>query len=185
MKKWTLLIVPTVFFALCVFYFVREYSFILKEPMTAWEVDPVADCAVVLTGGPGRVKEGFSLLARKLIKKLIIAGVHPDAELRDILPLWPFYGNMSEKDVVLERRSSSTYGNAQQAVPLVEALNCRDIVLVTSQIHMFRASKTFRSAFAATIPIYKHTVIAGRVESSFWDVSTEVLKSLFYSLWAY
>src|SRR5580692_7608735 len=103
----------------------REWSTIAKEPITAWTEDHKADCAVVLTGGPGRVREGFDLLAQGQVRKLIISGVHPKATLREIFPQWPFYGNLREEDVVLERRSATTYGNAQQSLPLVEALHCR------------------------------------------------------------
>jgi uncharacterized SAM-binding protein YcdF (DUF218 family) len=163
----------------------REYQRVVSEPVSSWKTDVSADCAVVLTGGSNRVREGFDLLARGQVKKLIISGVYNNAQLREIMPLWPFYGTLQEKDVVLDRRSSTTYGNAQQTAPLVEALGCRDIILVTSSLHMSRAFKTFQAAYPKDFPIYKHAVYSGRNESSFIDTSTEVVKSLFYSLWAY
>lgn len=163
----------------------REYQRVTGEPISSWKTDVSADCAVVLTGGSNRVREGFDLLSRGQVRKLIISGVYSNAQLREIMPLWPFYGTLQEKDVILDRRSSTTYGNAQQTVPLVEALGCRDIILVTSSVHMFRAFHTFQAAYPKDFPIYKHAVYSGRSESSLYDTSTEVLKSLFYSLWAY
>lgn len=165
--------------------FYREYEAVLREPLQSWQKDQTADCAVVLTGGAGRVREGFDLLANQEVKKLIISGVYSDVQLRDLMPLWALYGNLNENDVVLEKRSETTYGNAQQSLPIVEALKCRDVILVTSRLHMHRSYRTFRATFPANIYIHPHSIISGRYETSPWDNSVEALKSLFYSLWAY
>ena len=165
--------------------FYDEFEKIQGEPMQSWQKTSLADCAVVLTGGPGRVREGFDLLANQNIKKLIIAGVFSNARLREIMPLWSFYGNLSENDVVLDRRSETTYGNAQQSLPLVEALNCRDVLLITSRTHMHRAYNTFRATYPENIFIKKHAIIGGKFKSSVWEVGFEALKSLFYTIWAY
>lgn len=168
-----------------VFAFAREFRRVAGEPVTAWTQDITADCAVVLTGGSNRVKEGLGLLSRGQVKKLIISGVYANAQLREIFPLWPLYGEIREKDVILERRSGTTYGNAQQTLPIIEALDCRDVALVTSNWHMYRANRTFKAAYPLSIPIYSFSVNTGHSESSWYEISTEVLKSLFYSLWAY
>lgn len=165
--------------------FTREMGRIGAQPVTSWNEDLTADCAVVLTGGPNRIREGFDLLTRKSVQKLIISGVHPHAGLRDILPLWPFYGDIREQDVILERRSRTTYGNAQQSLPLVEALRCRDLILITSRTHMRRALKTFHAEFPPQITILPRAVTAASVEPTWSEISTETLKALFYSLWAY
>lgn len=165
--------------------FADEYQKVQKERIQSWTKTPSADCAVVLTGGAGRVREGFDLLANQNVKKLVISGVYSNARLREIMPVWPFYGNLSENDVVLDRRSETTYGNAQQSLPIVEALKCRDILLVTSRLHMYRSYRTFRATFPENIYIEKHAIIGGRFESSVWESGFEALKSLFYSIWAY
>lgn len=162
-----------------------EISLIRREPISAWMDDHKADCAVVLTGGPGRVREGFDLLAQGQVRKLIISGVHPRATLREIFPQWPFYGGLHEEDVVLERRSGTTYGNAQQTLPLVEAMHCRSLVLITSQVHMRRAFKTFRQVYPSEFTLLTRSVSSGFVPARRWDVAVEAMKSLFYSLWAY
>lgn len=152
----------------------------------AWKEDHRADCAVVLTGGMGRVRDGVDLLAQKQISKLILAGVYTSSKFEEIFPIWPYYGSVSKKDVILERRSQTTYGNAQQALSLVEALRCRDIVLITSNLHMPRAYRTFRAVFPESIPIYQRSVPTGpRAGASYGDLFFETLKSTFYSLWAY
>lgn len=162
-----------------------ESKKILNTPITSWSEDHRADCALVLTGGPGRVREGFDLLTHQSVKKLIISGVHPQAGLRDIFPQWPYYGELREIDVILEKRSGTTYGNAQQSLALVEALHCRDVVLITSRLHMYRALNTFRNVFPNSVPIYPRAILAGSYKPDFWDLTTEVVKSLFYSFFAY
>jgi uncharacterized SAM-binding protein YcdF (DUF218 family) len=168
-----------------IFRFISEYRAVIHEPVLGWEHTQTADCAVVLTGGSGRVREGFDLLSNQLVKKLIISGVNPNSRLREIMPVWSFYGNIHEEDVVLERRSETTYGNAQQSLSIVEALRCRDVILVTSRLHMHRAYRTFRGAYPENIQIYRHAVVSGRFEVGVAESLFEAMKSLFYSLWAY
>jgi uncharacterized SAM-binding protein YcdF (DUF218 family) len=165
--------------------FGREFQKVTSHPINSWTEDISADCAVVLTGGSNRVREGLDLLSRGQVKKLIISGVHSSATLREIYPLWPFYGDVKEQDVVLDRRSTTTYGNAQQTIAIVEALGCRDVALVTSNLHMYRAYRTFQASYPSNIILIKYAVNSGRGEASFLETSTEALKSLFYSLWAY
>lgn len=166
-------------------WFRAEYSLIANESITAWQEDHRGDCAVVLTGGPGRIREGFDLLAQGQVRKLIISGVHPRVTLREIFPQWPYYGTLRMEDVVLERRSATTYGNAQQSLPLIEALRCRSLVLVTSHLHMRRAYKTFRQAIPSETIILTRSVSSGSIPPKTSDLAVETFKSLFYSLWAY
>ena len=163
----------------------REIQKVNINHISSWQEDHHGDCAVVLTGRAGRLKEGFDLLSQRQIKKLILAGVNPSSNLRQIFPQWPFYGEISEQDVILEKRSQTTYGNAQQALSFIEALNCRDVVLITSHEHMYRAYRTFRSVIPDSIPIYERGVLTGKIKSSWNDLLEEGIKSLFYSVWAY
>ena len=97
----------------------RYYRIISNYPVTAWTDDHKADCGVVLTGGPNRVMDAIEQLYQRNVKKIIISGVYPGSELRDIFPQKPFYGDLDSDDIILEKRSLTTYGNAQQALPLV------------------------------------------------------------------
>jgi uncharacterized SAM-binding protein YcdF (DUF218 family) len=163
----------------------RESRLILKQPLNAWTEDVAADCAVVVTGGPNRIREGLDLLYRRSVQKLIISGVHPQAEFREIFPVWPYYGELKEVDVILERRSRSTYGNAQQTLSLVEALRCRDLVLITSRTHMRRALLTFQAEFPAGFPLIPRAVPSTSLYPNWHELLVETFKSFFYSLWAY
>lgn len=166
-----------------IFYF--EYIAVSSVRSTSWTQTHEADCGIVLTGGPGRIREGMDLLANRSIKKLIISGVNPNSEIKEIFPLWVFYPEIDEKDVVLEKRSETTFGNATQSLPLVEILGCQDVLLVTSALHMYRSKRTFFKVFPKIIDIKTHTLTRSNESDSMLDRMQETMKSLFYSLWTY
>ncbi|AGH95340.1 hypothetical protein A11Q_1124 [Pseudobdellovibrio exovorus JSS] len=149
-------------------------------PPVAMDHLPHYDCGVVLTGSAGRIREGFEVLALKKIDKLIVSGVYKDTKLHQIFPLLPYYPEIQSDDIVLEKISGSTYGNAVQSLQVVETLKCRNILLITSHLHMYRAYKTFRENFPNEIQISPYVITASIHENSYWDVMTEAFKSLCY-----
>ena len=155
---------------------------IKDEPINVWSQVPDADCAVVLTGAPGRIREGFELLQQKKVKKLIVSGVFKEATYTEVFPYWPYYNEINPDDVILEKRSQTTFGNAHQSIVLVESLKCQDVLLVTSQLHMSRAYAVFRDVFPNTIDIKKLTLANARSEQSVFDFALELVKSLFYTV---
>ncbi len=182
--KYTLLIIIPVILGVSYFYY-RETRLILQTPIDAWESDSTADCAVVLTGGPGRVKEGLDLLVRRQVQRVIISGVNPQVNLRDLYPQLALYPQINEQDLVLERRSETTYGNAQQSLPIAEALQCRSVLLVTSYLHMNRAHQTFSSSYPPEIKVRPYSIAGTDFPPHHWDLFMEVIKTWFYDLWAY
>jgi uncharacterized SAM-binding protein YcdF (DUF218 family) len=165
--------------------FKEESDKLLREPIDSWEKDSQGDCALVLTGGSGRLKEGFDLLARGQVQKLLVSGVNPQANIHELFPQLLIFPNVKEKDIILEKRSETTFGNAQQSLPIIEALNCRTVLLVTSYLHMYRAKKTFQAAFPREIAVVSHAVSGNHVPPAKVEIIIETTKSLFYSFWAY
>lgn len=158
-----------------------QFDEIQSEPMNFWvSPTPVGQCGVVLTGAPGRVRESFEILAQRKIQKLIVSGVYKDSQLREIFPYLPFYPEVSESDIILEKKSETTYGNAIQSLVLVESLKCKTVVLMTSQVHMRRAYRIFRSTFPSEIEIHKLSLPNSKTEKNLIDVLIEVFKTLFY-----
>lgn len=149
-------------------------------------VDPSGpvDCGVVLTGGPGRVREGFELLHDKKIRKLIISGVHPKVQLSELMAPHVAELRLDDRDVILEKHSTTTYGNVIQALGIVEALRCKSLVLVTSGLHMSRSASVFRAHAPPELALYLRPVQT-QPSPRLWDELLEAVKSLFYSLWAY
>jgi hypothetical protein len=177
---------PKKFFAvLFIGFFFSMLSYqvieIQNEPMNLWSKDlPTAECGIVLTGAPGRIREAFEYLAQKKIKKLIVSGVYKDSKLHEIFPYLPFYPEVSESQIYLEKKSETTFGNAQQSLVLSETLNCQRIVLMTSQIHMRRAFRVFKATFSDRTQIMKLSLPNSKTEKSYLDLGLEVLKSVFY-----
>lgn len=149
--------------------------------------DLTADCAVVLTGGAGRVREGVALLSRKQIRQLIITGVHQNTTMTDIMPEVIYYPEIDLEKVILERRSISTEGNALQSLVLVEALSCKSVLLVTSDYHMNRALKTFESVFPPNLQITPYVVSSDKTRGrKIWlNAFEEFYKYLFYSIFVF
>ncbi len=83
-------------------------------------------------------------------------------------------------DIILEKKSETTFGNAQQSLVLVQNLKCKDVVLITSQIHMSRAYRIFKATYPASIEIKKLSLPNSKTERSVMDLCTEIVKSLFY-----
>lgn len=138
------------------------------------------DCGVVLTGGPGRIREALEVLAQKKIKKLVISGVYKDTQLIEIFPSLPFYPEINPNDIVLEKRSESTFGNAVQSLAVVQSLQCRNVLLITSQMHMHRAFKIFKTIYPEHIQIKKYPVYHLKKERNEIDLIIETFKSVFY-----
>ncbi len=163
--------------------FYRHFNTLRQYPVTAWLEDHTADCGVVLTGGGNRISDAIEQLYLKRIKKLIISGVNPATQLRHIFPQRSFFGDIDLDDIILEKRSLTTYGNAQQTLPLIEALNCKDVVLITSKLHMYRAFATFKSHFPKEIPIYRRSTVGKRYDAHWTRVGVETFKTVFYDIW--
>lgn len=177
--KWYL---GFLFILLVAAFLFKESRYVLAEPETkSADIHFQSDCGVVLTGSAGRIREAFELLAQKKIKKLIVSGVYKETQLNEIFPHLAFYPEISDQDIYLEKKSETTYGNAVQSLALVEALKCHDILLITSQLHMYRAHRIFYHIFPSTIKISKMAV-PNKKDFTFFDYLLETLKVTLY--WA-
>lgn len=179
-KKSVFVIVLAVF----IFLFLRERTLVLEFASNRnFDEIPNSDCGVVLTGSAGRIREAFEVLAQKKINKLIVSGVYKDTRLREIFPHLDYYPEINPQDIILEKISGSTYENAVQSLQVAETLKCKNILLMTSQLHMYRAQAVFKSYFPGTIEIRNYAVVssAGR-DDAFFDIWFESFKSLFYSI---
>ena len=144
------------------------------------------DCGVVLTGGRGRISLGVELLLKQKIRHLVISGVHRQTRLVDLLQGqgdWPQALDISA--ITLEKQSRTTFGNAQQSWPVLEALRCQSFWLITSRLHMPRAWRTFEGQRSAEIPMYSLSIDPPVQEADPEALYLETAKYLFYSLWAF
>ncbi len=158
----------------------ENYAIVTDREEVSLDNLEVLDCGVVLTGGAGRIREALEILAQKKIKKLIISGVYKDTQLIEMFPSLPFYPEINVNDVVLEKRSESTFGNAVQSLAMVQSIQCKSVLLITSQMHMHRAYKIFKTIYPENILIKKFPVYHLKKDRNELDLFIETMKSVFY-----
>jgi len=136
----------------------------LEGPRPPTELHQHYDVAIVLTGmvilrgsRPGhlefnahveRILEGISLVKRGIADKLFIVGGSGDAFDRSlsearVLRTFALEFGLRDEQVLVEEASRNTYESAVQAAQIIRAGNYRQLVLITSAAHMFRAAATF------------------------------------------
>jgi uncharacterized SAM-binding protein YcdF (DUF218 family) len=125
-----------------------------------------ADAIVVLTGGAGRIEEGLMMLRRGRSPKMILSGVHRDADLDSI-----FIRGLEEGErvsIILEKSSESTYENALEVKRLFDELGLDSMVLITSVYHMKRAYQTFRRIMPEDVRIEAFPVTSPNFDTERW-----------------
>ena len=164
-------------------FLLRERNVVLKTPPSGL-IDSLdkMDCGVVLTGSAGRIREAFEILNLGKINKLVISGVYKGTQLHEIFPQLPFYPEVKPENIVLEKISGSTYQNAVQSLQVIQILKCKNILLITSQLHMHRALKIFKVVFPDDIELRTFSTVNPVKEDTELTVLFETIKSLFYSL---
>lgn len=166
--------------------FIRERSVVLQTlPSGLIDHLPHSECGVVLTGSAGRIREAFEILNLGKINKLIISGVYKDTQLHEIFPQLPFYPDVKPDSIVLEKISGSTVQNAVQSLQVVQILKCKNILLITSQLHMYRALKIFKAVYPENLEIRTFSTVNPVKEDTAVTVFFETIKSMFYSLTPY
>ena len=95
-----------------------------------------------------RILEGMRLVKRGIADKLLIVGGSGDLFERSLsearqLRLFALEFGLSDEQVLAEEISRNTYENAVKAAEIIRAGQYRDLVLVTSALHMYRAAAAF------------------------------------------
>ncbi|MBI5327873.1 MAG: YdcF family protein [Deltaproteobacteria bacterium] len=154
-----------------------------------------ADAIVVLTGGLGRLDNGLELFEKGRAAYLIIAGVDKDASFESIFfkragrpskgQVW-----LDTKRVILEKHSTSTYENAKEVKKIIETMNIKSIILITSFYHMKRASYIFRRILPAEVGIHLYPISTPNFDEMRWWrgrgpilLAVEFLKFYWYRFW--
>src|SRR5262245_30499417 len=136
----------------------------LEGPRLTPELRQHYDVAIVLTGMVAlrrsraehlefnahveRILEGISLVKRGIADKLFIVGGSGDpfdrrlSEAR-VLRTFALEFGLRDEQVLVEEVSRNTYENAVNAAQIIRAGNYRQLVLITSAAHMYRAAAVF------------------------------------------
>lgn len=112
-----------------------------------------ADAIFVLTGGENRIAEGFRAWRDGTGKNLFILGAGRDAKLEQVLPGLPSVPLRDRGRVRLEGWSRNTFENAISAKSFVMVNGYRHVILVTSDYHVPRALRAFRTVLPADVAV--------------------------------
>jgi len=107
------------------------------------------DAIVVLTGGPLRLKEGFSLLLENRAKKMLVSGVARGVELNELLRVAGAPPLSVACCVELGYVADNTAGNADETRAWMAKEGFTSLRLVTANYHMPRSLLEFRRAMPA------------------------------------
>jgi uncharacterized SAM-binding protein YcdF (DUF218 family) len=128
---------------------------------------PEAPCLAVVLGARvledgtpsdalrGRVEVGVELLARGRASALLFSGGSPDARPAEAVvarALALAAGAPGER-LLIEPDSTSTFDNARRVAPLLSARDAREIVLITCDFHLLRATAHFRAQGLTVHPV--------------------------------
>ncbi len=102
--------------------------------------DPlVADGIVVLTGGAERIAGAVELISEGKARRLLISGVHPDTNARQIGRMVDAGPDIMKCCVDLDHRAANTVGNALETAKWARRNGFLSLIVVTSAYHMPRA----------------------------------------------
>jgi len=110
---------------------------------------------VVLTGGKNRIQLALDSIKRFHAQRVFISGVYKSTKLTDILQ----NKEIGDVSVILGYKAQNTEGNALEVHGMVEDLGIKEIVLVTSDYHMFRSLYEIRK-YNKDLKIYPVKVIS-------------------------
>lgn len=130
--------------------------------------DPLrkTDAIVVLTGGSGRLEQGFDLIEQQRAKKLFVSGVHQGVEVEELLRIF----QRSPQGVtccMTLGRAIDTVGNAAETHQWMKEQGFQSLRLVTAAYHMPRSLVEFNRVMP-TVQIIPNPVFPKNFKQHDW-----------------
>jgi len=126
-------------------WFVGLIWFTTKIPTTKEKNRNQTDAIVVLTGGTGRLEEGFKLLdSEKLSRRLFVSGAARGVDVKALLKVAKRKPTNLNCCIAIGYDADSTIGNAYETSRWMRANQFRSLRLVTSNYHMTRSLEVFK-----------------------------------------
>lgn len=125
------------------------------------------DAVVVLTGGTGRLRQGFELLKQDRAQELFISGVGRGVKVDELLRIDRIAPPELACCVVLGYQAGDTRGNALETADWMKAQGFESLRLVTAAYHMPRSLLEFRAAMPGT-EILPHPVFSRNFRQADW-----------------
>jgi uncharacterized SAM-binding protein YcdF (DUF218 family) len=123
------------------------FWFLAQIPNTPSQKTQPAEAIVVLTGGSGRIEQGFRLLAAGSAPRLFITGAGDDVRVQDVLRQAPpeILTSLNPTHITLGKQAENTIGNAEETAVWLRANHANRIYLVTSSYHIPRSISEFKT----------------------------------------
>jgi len=112
------------------------------------------DAIVVLTGAPGRIDRGVSLMDQRAAKRMLVSGVGADVRPSELAARYPGSGPLFKCCIDLGHQAVETRSNADETAEWVRDHGFRSVRLVTSDWHMPRAILELRNALGKDAEIF-------------------------------
>jgi uncharacterized SAM-binding protein YcdF (DUF218 family) len=130
--------------------------------------DPLrkTDAIVVLTGGSGRLEQGFDLIERQRAKKLFVSGVHKGIEVEELLDIFERSPSGVTCCMTLGR-AVDTVENAIETEQWMTEQGFTSLRLVTAAYHMPRSLVEFNRVMP-DIKIVPNPVFPEHVKQQDW-----------------
>ncbi len=156
------------------FLFFAAHVAAMKVPE---RIDP-ADAIIVFTGGHLRLEPAVNLLREGVGRRLLISGVHPDADMRALQRATGAEAPLFACCVDIDHAALDTIGNAVETAKWLKANHFSSAILVTNNYHVPRSLIELRQqARNATLSAYP--VVNARLDGLRWLVNRDVLRVLF------
>ena len=140
--------------------------------------DPeAADAIIVLTGGQARLDAAIDLLKSGKGKRLLISGVHPDANRDDLSAVTGGGKQLFSCCVDIDHAALDTIGNAEESAKWVRTHDYGKVILVTNNYHMPR-SLLEMGRLLGTAELEPYPVVNTRLDDGRW-LQPEALRVLF------
>jgi uncharacterized SAM-binding protein YcdF (DUF218 family) len=140
--------------------------------------DPAsADAIIVLTGGQARLDAAIDLLKSGKGERLLISGVHPDANRDDLSAVTGGDKSLFSCCVDIDHAALDTIGNAEESAKWVRTHDYSKVILVTNNYHMPR-SLLEMGRLLGTAELEPYPVVNTRLDDGRW-LQPEALRVLF------
>ena len=126
-----------------------------------------SDAIVVLTGGSGRLRQGFKLLAQERAQQLFVSGVERGVQVGELLRIDRIAPPELACCVVLGYQADDTRGNALETAEWMRKQGFASLRLVTASYHMPRSRLEFHYAMPE-IEILPHPVFVAHFKQADW-----------------
>lgn len=137
-----------------------------------------ADAIIVVTGGRSRLDAAVKLLKSGKGERLLISGVHPDADLDDLRAVTGGDRTLFGCCVDVDYDALDTIGNAQESAKWLRGHKYARAILVTNNYHMPRTLLEMKRVVPDT-EFIPYPVVNTRIDHGSWLTSSEVLRVLF------